>query len=76
MRQPSSNMALTAIITPSNVTSVPVWTSSDESIVAVVATDETGLKARCTGVSQGTATITITVDAVEFTFLVRCNGQT
>ena len=66
---------VTAVITPSNVTSVPTWTSSDESVVAVTPTDETGIKARCTGVSQGVATITVTVDAVEFEFQVRCDGK-
>ncbi len=67
---------VTAVITPSNVTSVPTWESSDESVVAVTPIDETGIKARCTGVSQGVATITVTVDAVEFKFQVRCDGKT
>ena len=66
---------ITAIVTPSNVTSVPTWSSSDESIVAVTPTDETGMKARCTGVSQGSVTITVSVDSVEFTFTVRCSGK-
>lgn len=73
--QINESQEVTAIITPSNVTSVPVWSSSDESIVAVVAKDETGIKATVTGVAKGTVTITCTVDGISYSFLVRCNGK-
>ncbi len=64
---------VTAIITPSNVTSIPVW-SSDSDAVSVIPTDETGMKVNITGMSTGVANITVTVDSLDYTFIVRCGG--
>lgn len=59
-----------ATITPSNATSIPVW-SSDSSCVSVIPTGEDGLKVTITGMSKGVANITATVDSLNYTFIVR-----
>ncbi len=63
---------VTAVITPSNVTSIPVWTS-DSAAISVIPADETGMKVNVTGMSIGVANITVSVDGLEYTFVVRCN---
>ncbi len=62
---------VTAIVTPSNATGVPVWSSSNTDVMEVVPTDETGLKAVVTCVGKGNAKITVTIDGQSYTFIAR-----
>ena len=63
-----------ATILPTDCTSVPVWTSSDERVASVVPKDATGMSATVTAISRGSATITVTVDGLSTSFVIRCNG--
>ena len=63
-----------ATILPTDCTSVPVWTSSDERVASVVPKDATGMSATVTAISRGSATITVTVDGLSTSFIIRCNG--
>ncbi len=62
---------VTAIVTPSNATSMPTWTSEDDSVLSVVP-DETGMKATLTCLGTGSIDVTVSVDSLDYTFVVRC----
>lgn len=68
----NEKQTLTCIITPSDATtSVPVWTSSDESVFAVVPDGPDGLTATVTGIAVGDEKVTVTVDGVSYTADIR-----
>lgn len=68
---PGQKTVCTAVITPSNATGVPVWSSSDTEVYEIVPLDDTGIKATATCVGLGTCTITVTIDGVSYSFIAR-----
>ncbi len=65
---------VTAVVTPSNATSIPTW-SCDKADAMTVIPDETGMKATLTVTGTGTVNVTVTVDNLDYTFVVRCRKK-
>ena len=65
------NYSVTAVVTPSNATSIPTW-SCDKPDALTIIPDETGMKATLTVTGTGTVNVTVTVDSLDYTFIVRC----
>ena len=69
------SIVLTARVEPHSVEEEIVWHSSDRSVFEVVATNPEGAAARLTSISQGTATLTVSVGGLEVTYIVRVRQQ-
>lgn len=62
---------VTAVVTPSNATSIPTWTCDNPSALTIIP-DETGMKATLTVTGTGSVNVTVSVDSLDYTFVVRC----